>query len=549
LEGALEDHRHRDRAVRIALLVATAIHLGVIWAAPILPGQDLPQHLAYARILADYDKTALFQRLYQLPERFQTYFTTYYVLAALTPLLSLVTAVRLVLSVYVMATVFAFTALVRASNGLDRREGLPGTALLATLIIWNPVACMGFLEFALTGPVLMGAVACYLRLSAGDRSFWTRFGLVVTSVLLASLHVAVAGIFIAYLTIHGLAKRDSVSLDASLFAVTPLALVFGFWNLSGEPGLGSVAHVDWRDVFKSNSGLSFFSELVKAKWNDPLTKVGYGLWAIFGPFRWTGQLMVAAMLGLAAAASDRLSPGIKASIKTRARGSAAGLLVVAFLAPWGIYVPTEFTFIDFRIVAFGVILALACVSPLRFQSKRAVMSLGAASILASMHFAWRTLEFNKEVAPALALLKIATPPGVLASLSFGKQSQYFGDQFKVTHFVPMYYTVENGGVNTQFWGKYTDHLPVGYKRGMDPGGTPDWWPGKFKLADLTAVQYLLVQRPGTFNSAKTWAEYSKVMSRIESTQALSVADCKGAYCLYKVDRGRLPLEQGPSEPP
>src|SRR5580658_4464504 len=45
----------RQRPDRVALAVLTLANVGLVFALPILGGHDLPQHLSYARILADYD--------------------------------------------------------------------------------------------------------------------------------------------------------------------------------------------------------------------------------------------------------------------------------------------------------------------------------------------------------------------------------------------------------------------------------------------------------------------------------------------------------------
>ncbi len=65
------------------MAVAATAHLLFVWTVPILPCQDLPQHLSYARILLDYNRTDLpFREYYELPSHFQPYFLSHYLLAA-----------------------------------------------------------------------------------------------------------------------------------------------------------------------------------------------------------------------------------------------------------------------------------------------------------------------------------------------------------------------------------------------------------------------------------------------------------------------------------
>jgi hypothetical protein len=43
--------RLRLHPLALALLAANLV---LVWTLPVLPGQDLPEHLAYVRIFADY---------------------------------------------------------------------------------------------------------------------------------------------------------------------------------------------------------------------------------------------------------------------------------------------------------------------------------------------------------------------------------------------------------------------------------------------------------------------------------------------------------------
>ncbi len=541
------DEKKCGRSIGLALGLCLGMHLAAFWFAPVLPGQDLPQHLAYARIFADYRSNHLYQDLYQLPERFQTYFLSYYALAGLAPIMPVTVATRLLFSLYAVAMVGAFAALVRATHRLDRGLGIPSTTPLAALIIWNPLAAMGFFEFVLTGPIFVFGFACYLRLSVDGERWTTRVLLVAMAVLLASLHVAAAGMFVLFVTLHAALKHDGRSLEASLLAIASTALAFAVWNLVGEPGLGSMAGIDWLDRSRANAGLSFISEAMTAKWNDPLTKIGYAAWALLGPFRFTSQVTIAAILGAVFYLADRRNRAPSDAFARETTRFVMLMLGICFLIPWGIYVPTEFTFIDFRVLTYSVLVGLACISPALFSSPRAVLAIAGAAVLVSGHFAWQTFQLGREVAPAISLLRRATPGGMMASLSFKNQSAFFGDLFRVTHFLPMYYTVEGAGANTQFWAKYTDHLPIGYKAGRDPGGTADWAPDTFRLVDLKRSNYLFVEKPFALSSKQTWANYSAVMEKIRFASALSLLDCHGDYCLYRVDPSKIPEEPLPGK--
>src|SRR4051812_43164746 len=139
-----------QRAFWAAYLGLVAVNLALVWLAPVFPGQDLPQHLSYARIMRDYFRADLpFGSYYELPAHFQTYYVSYYLLKGLGSIVSIDAAFRVLFSLYALAVFASFLALIRALHGARRGGALPWTAFLATLVVWSPVTFMGFLEFLL----------------------------------------------------------------------------------------------------------------------------------------------------------------------------------------------------------------------------------------------------------------------------------------------------------------------------------------------------------------------------------------------------------------
>src|SRR5437660_5660327 len=88
--AAMSIRAARSRSYGAARAGLIAANLALVWALPVLPGQDLPQHLAYARIFLDWNRPELpfFQR-YLLPSHFEPYFTVYLLLVVLDHLISL----------------------------------------------------------------------------------------------------------------------------------------------------------------------------------------------------------------------------------------------------------------------------------------------------------------------------------------------------------------------------------------------------------------------------------------------------------------------------
>jgi hypothetical protein len=80
----------------------------------------------------------------------------------------------------------------------------------------------------------------------------------------------------------------------------------------------------------------------------------------------------------------------------------------------------------------------------------------------------------------------------VGSLINNGKSDYFAHVYDQNHFLPMYYSIQKEGLNSQFWGRYTGHLPVGARPGREVPMTADWRPQDFKPDDLKQLDFLLV---------------------------------------------------------
>jgi hypothetical protein len=122
----------------------------------------------------------------------------------------------------------------------------------------------------------------------------------------------------------------------------------------------------------------------------------------------------------------------------------------------------------------------------------------------------------------------------MMSLVFDGRSAQFGEQFRVTHFLPMYYMIFHDGINTQFWGRYTEHLPIGWRPGQRPASTPDWKPQEFSLTDLRDSDYLLFQSVAEDSPRDQQAATRRITALLErSTETI---ECRGLWCLYRIRR-------------
>jgi hypothetical protein len=108
-QNAIAAPSQAARYATIALLMV--VYLAVIWILPVLPCQDLPQHLAFAKILLDHPRPDLrFEEFYTLPSQLNPYHTTYWLIVAFARVVGLQSAFRLVMSVYVVSTFVALNA-------------------------------------------------------------------------------------------------------------------------------------------------------------------------------------------------------------------------------------------------------------------------------------------------------------------------------------------------------------------------------------------------------------------------------------------------------
>lgn len=134
-----------DRWIRILLLLLTAGALVPIWAAPVPPLQDLPNHLLKVDIFERFARGEDGARqVYSLNLRPLANYTCYVVLLLLAPFASLITGARILLSIIVMALPWA-------AYGFLRRVHPEGTlfALAVPAMNFSLFLMMGNLNFCL----------------------------------------------------------------------------------------------------------------------------------------------------------------------------------------------------------------------------------------------------------------------------------------------------------------------------------------------------------------------------------------------------------------
>lgn len=527
-----DDDRSAWRTYWIAWSSLAFVHILIVWLLPVLPGQDLPQHLAYARIFRDYhDRNLPFAEFYTLPARFQPYFSVYWLLAHIGRWMTISAAMRVVMSAYVLALLGTFHALVRAVHDDVETRPPPWTALLGGGLVWNPIVCMGFVPFIVCIPIFLGACALYLRWIRGHAPSWVALATLLLCAAMASVHIVAAGSFLLFVSLH-LWRADRRTVAATALVWTTIATVLWLWHLRGDVGLGQSEKIDFGEAYRSTFTLDFITEALKIQWYSPLATITYSLWAILGPYRWARLFVTALAVVVLAWATRDGAPDARPPRRTTRIFVAFAAL--AALAPWGLYVPTEITFLNFRLLALAFMLCLALVPPRRFASRPSRNTLFVFVLFVTIQFVTAVTSFAHESRSVLTLLRDARPRGTILTLTFHSSSERFGRIFRMSHFLPMYYTIDDGGIVSQFWADYVPHLPIGYRTGKKPAQPPDWEPWNFRAEHLGDAAFVLIQAPNDDDGRRAQAGYANAQTILNNSADL--VRCDGLWCLYRVRR-------------
>ena len=397
-----------------------------------------------------------------------------------------------------------------------------------SLIPFAELTAMGFLAFMLTIPLFLAAAGALVGFMGEHRRRSDPIVLAVCALALPSLHVIAAGMFLLFVGAMLVRRRPDWKKGA-FAALLTLGAVF-VWGRLGGVGVGHANALDVKDAFSRGQGFDSLTILFRFSWSDPPTLLNYGMWSVFGPYRFDAIALMIVALAIAIFVAQR--PWKTTAAPSACKRAAILFAIVSAVVPWGMYAPSEATFINLRMMTLAVGLLVTLLPPAWFEARRPRLALVGLSMFMTLSFAHHAIGFSRESRSATALIERVPDNAVLMSLPYHDKTEHFGRLFRLTHFLPMYYTVRSGGINTQFWANYTEHLPVGYRRGKRPHHTPDWQPDKFEPSHLVASDYLLVQSPTASDPDATRKAHASAKQTIER-QAETVA-CDGLWCLYRL---------------
>jgi hypothetical protein len=480
-----------ERRIFVALI---ALQIVLVWSMPSLVGHDLPQHLAYVRILAGIDRPEV-GSVYHAGTDF--YATTHWLLAYLARLTSVDVAIRIVYSAYALAVPLAFRSLARA---VDRRTG--ANALLGLVVVWNPIVCMGFLPFTMALPLFLFGIASALRYARFGRAR-DFAGAIAMTLGIAFVHVLALAFFLVFTSLLGLRRQRRA---------------FGLSVACGMIGLAFV-----RATASSGAVDPGFA------WSSWGEKGNVVLATIFGPFPHAVRAFTAAIVLVAAIViGTRPRGGTPSDDHRRAFARAAiAFALLCLVVPTSIRAPEDCCLIDFRMYTFAFAALLALVPARWFALRVARRTLAATVAIVLAVWARQWLGAADEANDVVALVSKLGPGDRLLALCFEDASAFFDESNGMLHYLAVHHTVRNGGITSLFWGRSSPHLPVGYRPAREPPHPPDWDPGRVSEAHVRAATHVLVTWPDPIERSKT---------RLRERLGADEIECRGRTCLYEIRR-------------
>lgn len=484
-----------------------AVHVALMVGLPQIPGHDLPQHLAYVRILAEgATGAATVNDLYEVPRTFQSYAAVHMALAWVARFTSVGVAVRGALALYAVLLPLATGGLARVLHRTPAAFG--AGALVGCYFVWSPVTLMGFLPFVLSLPLLVAGLAFVLAAEdkvarEGGRPAALFGGVAFVGASLAVVHALTAGLFVGLALLLALftpSRRRGLAALAGLGGVVAVAAV-------GSGGRSAAPRMPWarlRTALTEGDGLEGLTQILRIDWNTPARKADFLAATLFLPLPTWAKGVVAVLLGtfgvsvflwLRAARTRVNSEEVAPTSRPYLRVLVV-FAVVSWLAPMGLQVPTDIVFVDFRLMVVALLLAAVALPwPRLVQARAPAVTFGA--LVAGVVALWsrQLLQTAREMDLAASPLKALGPEAVVLALPFHDGSPHLDPANGALHYTAVLHTAWSGGVTSLFWGKFSPHLPVGYRPGRAPSHPPDGRPWEWGPQDLEGKTHLFVLGP------------------------------------------------------
>ncbi len=462
-----------------------------LWLVDFLPATDLPQHAAQIKLWQRWD-AGLGRDLYKL-NWFTPYLFGYSLVRLFAFFTEIETAIRIVLSGYVLALPLGMLAWLKA---LRRPHEL---ALLAFPAAYGFSFQWGFFNYTVALPVALFFLALgETHLQRPTRR--TTIGLALFSVFLFFAHVLILAACGVLLFGRALLLRRISATVVRLLPAATGALFVPPWILAVRASHGAARHssTGWE------LGLQRFLDLPSLMFGLEGDRKAQLL----------GLLLLAWGLVSIVFALVRRRPGLLVA-------PAVALLLYAFI-------PSHAMNTFFLAPRFGVIVALVLIPMLALPRSRLGRGIALGAIVVGVG-AWSTvttqrfLGFDAEARGLNEVLEAAEPDKRLLGLTYDQGSRHFGGR-PFLHF-PAYYQARKGGEIGFSFAQFFPQL-LRFRHGKQPDITPglEWSPGRFDWNRDGGFDYLLVR------SAKEPSLLKKNRLRARLVKA------SGSWRLYRIER-------------
>ena len=212
----------------VILTVISAEILFLLWFFPYLPMTDLPEHMMIAQIIVGYDDANSYGDFFTTRFIWNPYSTYFWFTALIGPVVGVITATKLFISLALILTLFGFVVWIRTVAPGKEPQVIP-----ASLLLFGTFFYVGMINFLFSIPFLFLALALGWRVgedsTVGRNTFW--LGLILLVVYFS--HIVTFTLTMLFLGSQWLVFHRRNSFGGLVVASVP-ALVFAVTYLLGQ---------------------------------------------------------------------------------------------------------------------------------------------------------------------------------------------------------------------------------------------------------------------------------------------------------------------------